>query len=215
VQLAGQGDRDEDVFLAGEHQGGDGDPAEPGGGVVLLDHRELGEVGGDRLVHVLHGRLELGQLARAVTEELGGERPQRDVPHDEREAEHRRGIGPHREHPGAERPRRRVRAGHDHRPEVLRVGQRVFLDDHPAHGHAEQVEPGDAEMIHQCLGVVGQQPGRVGPGGLAGLADTAVVEHQQPVAGLGQFGFLERPGLQVVGEPVDQDDGLRAVAAIR
>jgi len=50
-----QCDRDEDVFLSGQHQGRSGDLAETAGGVVPLDHRELGEVGVDRLVQAAGG----------------------------------------------------------------------------------------------------------------------------------------------------------------
>ena len=51
-----------------------------------------------------------------------------------------------------------------------------------------------------------------GPGGGARLADAAVVEPQHPVAGTQQVGHLEVPGLEVVGEAVDEHDRLVAVA---
>ena len=57
---ARQRDRDEDVFLAGQHQRRRPDLAQPVGRVVVLDHRELGQVGVHRLVHVPHRGLELG-----------------------------------------------------------------------------------------------------------------------------------------------------------
>jgi len=50
-----------------------------------------------------------------------------------------------------------------------------------------------------------------GPAGLLVLPIPRVVEHQQPVPGGGQRRFLVGPGLQVVGEPVDQHDGLGPV----
>src|SRR5947209_11724863 len=54
VDPARQRDGDEDVLLARQHEGWRGDLAEAAGGVMPLDHRELGEVGVDRLIHVPH-----------------------------------------------------------------------------------------------------------------------------------------------------------------
>src|SRR5689334_18837143 len=50
--------RDEDVLLARQHEGRCGDLAEAARGVVPLDHRELGQVRGYRLIHVPHRGLE-------------------------------------------------------------------------------------------------------------------------------------------------------------
>jgi hypothetical protein len=72
------------------------------------------------------------------------------------------------------------------------IGQRILLGDHPAHGDAEQVEPGDAEVVDQALGVLGQHRTGVGAGRLAGLTDAAVVEQQQLIPGRGEGLLLER-----------------------
>ena len=97
-------------------------------------------------------------------------------------------------------------------PQVAAVGQGVLLGDHAAHGHAHQVEVADAERIDQRLRVVGEHPAGVGPGRLGAGPDAAVVEPEHPVAGAEEVVHLEGPGLQVVCQAVDQDDGLRAVA---
>src|SRR5205823_159342 len=138
-----QRDRDEDVLLPGHHEGRRGDLAEAADGVVALDHRELGEIGVDRLVHVPHRGLEFLELGFALLEERHREGPERDVAHDERDPEHRGHVTPHREHTGAERPGRRVGAGDGDRTQVTGISEGVFLGDHPAHGDAHQMETGN------------------------------------------------------------------------
>ena len=101
-----------------------------------------------------------------------------------------------------------VGAGERQRFQVAAIGQRVLLGDHAAHRDAHQVEAGEAERVDQRLGVVGEQLRGVGTGRLVGLADAAIVEAQHAVAGLDERRDLEAPGHQVVGEAVDQDDGL-------
>ncbi len=91
----------------------------------------------------------------------------------------------------------------------------VLLRDHAAHRDAHQVEPLDPERVDEGLRVVGEQLGGVRAGGLVGRADAPVVEGEHAVARLEQGGRLVRPGLLLVGEPVDQDDRLRAVALER
>ncbi len=51
-----------------------------------------------------------------------------------------------------------------------------------------------------------------GPAGLELAADAPVVEPEHPVPGGQEVVHLVGPGLQVVGQPVDQDDGLVPVA---
>src|SRR5690242_7105821 len=68
-----QRDGDEDVLLAGQHQGWHADVTETVGGVVVLDHRELRQVRVHRLVHVPHRGLELRELGTALGEERDGE----------------------------------------------------------------------------------------------------------------------------------------------
>jgi hypothetical protein len=123
---------------------------------VPLDHRELGEIGVKRLIHVPHRGLEFRELGFALLEERHGECPERDVAHDERNPEHRGHVAPHREHPGAERPGRRIRAREGDRPQVTGISEGVFLGDHPAHGDAHEVEIRDAERVGQGFRVVGE-----------------------------------------------------------
>ncbi len=70
----------------------------------------------------------------------------------------------------------------------------------------------DAERVDERLGVGGQHRAGIGPGRRGARADAPVVEPQHPVAGRQEVVHLERPGLEVVSEAVDQDDGLLAVA---
>src|SRR6266436_4749223 len=67
---------------------------------------------------------------------------------------------------------------------------------------------GDAQRVGQGLRVVGEHPARVGPGRLGARPDPAVVEPQDAVARGQEVVHLEHPGLVVVGETVDEDDGL-------
>src|ERR1700740_2928931 len=76
---------DEDVFLPGHYQGRGSDLAKALARVMALDPGELREVLVDRLVHVLHRSLELGEFGTALLEERHRECPQRDVAHDERD----------------------------------------------------------------------------------------------------------------------------------
>jgi len=87
------------------------------------------------------------------------------------------------------------------------VRQRVFLGDHPAHRHADEMEVADAEMVDQRLGVARHLRRGIGPLGPARLADAAIVEAQHAEAGVDQRGDLEGPRQQIVGKSVDEDDG--------
>src|SRR6185437_15045474 len=69
VDPARQRHRDEDVLLARQHEGRRGDLAEAARSVVPLDHRELGQVGVHRLVHISHRGLEFFQLSGPLLEE--------------------------------------------------------------------------------------------------------------------------------------------------
>jgi hypothetical protein len=86
--------------------------------------------------------------------------------HDERNPEHRGHVTPHREHPGAERPGRRIGAREGDRTQVTGISKRVFLGDHPAHGDAHEVKAGNAERVGQGLRVVGEHPAGVRAGRL-------------------------------------------------
>ena len=92
----------------------------------------------------------------------------------------------------------------------LAVGDRVLLGDHAAHRDADQVEVGEPELVDQRLGVVGEQLRRV-RAGRRSTADAAVVEAQHAVAGASRSSIWN-PRSPVVGQAVDQHDGLVAVA---
>ena len=212
LQILRQPHWDQDVFFAGKHERGHLDPPDPAHGVVLLDDGELREIGVDRHVERGHRRGELGRVGGPLAEEGHGEGPERHVAHDEGHVDLLGEIGPHGEHRLAEGVRLAVGAGERQRLEIAWVGERVFLRDHAAHGDPHKVEAAHAEMIDQRLGVVGHQFRSIGSGRPVGLADAAIVEAQDAVAGRHERGDLEAPGQEIVGEAVDQDD--RAFAGV-
>src|ERR1700739_111102 len=74
-----KGDGEEDVLLTSQHQGWHVNATKPVDSVVILDDRELCQVGVHRLVHVPHRGLELREFGAALLEERHGKRPERHV----------------------------------------------------------------------------------------------------------------------------------------
>ena len=85
-------------LFAREHQGACRDLAEPIGGVVVAYRVQLSQISGRWLVHVGHGRFELGEFVFTVLEELLGEGPQRHVTHHRRHTHDGRHVRPQGEH---------------------------------------------------------------------------------------------------------------------
>ena len=67
-------------------------------------------------------------------------------------------------------------------------------------------------MVDESLGIFGKHPGRVRPDRLGAGAHTAIVEAEQLKPSLQQSRHLVVPGPEVVGEAVDENNGVGPVA---